>query len=117
MSTRTLSISDVIDIRRDATNGIATITMAAIYGVDQRTIRKVISGERWSSVPQDRTIKGHSNYEITADGRIWSNSKQGYLTLDTVGGIAQARLSKTKKDGTRAYTRVNVSDLVKTYFG
>jgi len=117
MSTRTLSISDVIDIRREATLGTSTADMAAHYDVDQRTIRKVISGERWSSIPQDRTIKGHSNYEITADGRIWSNTKQGYLVLDTVGGIAQARLSKTKKDGTRAYTRVNVSDLVQTYFG
>lgn len=117
MSAHTLNMTDVIDIRRSHANGTSSGILASSYGVDSRTIRKIVSGERWSSIPQDRIIKSHPNYAVTADGRVWSFAKNDYLTVKTVNGEAHVRLSKTKKDGTRVQVRKSVSKLVKTYFG
>jgi hypothetical protein len=103
-----LSARDVIDIRRLHSLGESTAQMAESYGVTQRTIQRIITGEIWSSIPEDKTLKGYNgNYEVTADGRIWSNTKRDYL--DVRNGAVRLTHSGKK-------TTLDITDIMKTYF-
>jgi hypothetical protein len=103
-----LSARDVIDIRRMHSLGEPTAQLATLYGVTQRTIQRVITGEIWSSIPNDKPLKGYNgNYEVTVDGRIWSKTKGDYM--DTRNGVVRLTHSGKK-------TTLDIADIVKAYF-
>lgn len=110
MSTNKLNITNVIDIRRNATLGTPTAELAAEYNVTQRTIQRVLTGEIWGYVPSDAPLYDFdSRYEVTVDGRIWSNTKNSYVAVSNNGN---ARLTYSGKKFT-----VNVNELVSEVFG
>jgi len=108
-----LNQSDVIDIRRYAAVGYTPSTLSGMYQIDDSYVSKIIKGKRWTNVPADRTVKGFENYEVTADGRVWSHAKSGYLTPTKNGKVT---LTKVTKNGTRKYETVEVSTLVQKHF-
>lgn len=111
-----LSQANVIDIRRSAIQGRKSANIASPYGVSARTVQRIIKGDLWASIPTDRFVKGFNNYEVTIDGRIWSNTKRGYISLESRAGQPAARLRKTLKSGKKVEKTVLVSQLVKSHF-
>lgn len=103
-----LSVSDVIDIRREASLGVPASELAADYYVGTRYIYKILNGEKRSSVPFPKTIKGFKNYEITPDGRVWSKNKNKYLSIAS-GKVRLTSINGTKKN-------LAISQLIKTHF-
>jgi predicted transcriptional regulator len=105
---RKLIARDVIDIRRLRATGSTTAEIAEFYGVTQRTVQRVLTGEIWSSVPADKPLKGfNGRYEVTADGRIWSNVKKDYV-VTTKGTV---RLTNSGKK-----TTLEIADILKSHF-
>jgi len=111
-----LNTTDVIDIRRESKIGTTTRDISHIFGVSPRTIQRIIRGELWATVPTDKSIKNFTNYDITYDGRVWSNSKGGYLALETRAGAPAVRLRKTLKSARRIEKTVPVSTLLAKHF-
>jgi hypothetical protein len=103
-----LSVSDIIDIRRGASRGVPASELALDYDVGTRYIYKILKGEKRSSVPFPKTIKGFKNYEITADGRVWSKTKNQYLSI-TSGKVRLTRINGIKQN-------LLIRDLMKKYF-
>ena len=116
MRTTKLEMSDVIDIRRLASKGVTSAEIAETFGIVRRHVNNIIAGEKWSSVPQDRIIKGFNNYAVTADGRVYSFSKGDYLSTKLVDRKPHVKLSKTMKNGTRTYKTISVDSLVQSHF-
>jgi hypothetical protein len=110
-----LTVSDVIDIRRHHANGISSTALGNIYGIDRRHVSDIVAGERWASVPNDKTIPSFNNYALTADGRVYSNTYGDYVAQEMIGGQPYVRLSKTVK-GTRVRKRIAISELVNKLF-
>lgn len=109
MKTTKLTANEIIDIRRARLLGASTAYLAIIYKVTERTIQRIVAGTRRSSVPTDVQLKGfNGNYELTFDGRIWSNKAQKYVSTTKNG---TARLSKGNQKVT-----VRIPDLLNTYF-
>lgn len=106
--TNKLSQSDIIDIRRYHMMGTPTNFLADKYDVSQRTIQRIIKGEMWASVPVDMPLYDfEGKYELTADGRIWSLSKNEYISTQN----GKARLTSYGRKVT-----VNIEDMVKEVF-
>lgn len=105
-----LSVSDVIDIRRMNIHGIPVSEINNHFpNVGERYLRKIISGEKRTSVPSDQVLKGTGGaYELTADGRVWSNSSNKYLSVSPSGSVT-LRQSGAKKT-------IKPSELVAKYF-
>jgi hypothetical protein len=116
MRTAKLEISDVIDIRRMSAQGATSAEIAESFGIVRRHVNNIITGGKWGSVPQDRVIKNFPNYAVTVDGRVFSFSKNDYLSTKMVDRKAHVKLSKTMKNGTRTYKTVSVDSLVKSHF-
>lgn len=109
MAANKLNNSDIINIRRNYTQGATTAMLALAYGVTQRTIQRIVNGSIWNSVPMDQPLKGFGGkYEITADGRIWSTIKNDYVSVSANG---TARLSQ----GGQKIT-VNINTLIEKHF-
>lgn len=103
-----LTVSDVIDIRRAAfTLDATTAQLAESFNVTQRTIQRILNGQIWGSVPHDQRLD-FGNYEVTADGRIWSINKKAYVAFNSNGNV---RLTVHGKKIT-----VNVNELVAENF-
>lgn len=107
MSTIKLNISNVIDIRRSAKLGESSANLASEYNVTRRTIERIITGQLWSSIPEDQPME-YGRYEVTVDGRVWSTAKNSYVSVDNKGNV---RLSF---DGKK--TTLNVDELVDQFF-
>lgn len=111
-----LNASDVIDIRRESKIGTPTRDISDIFGVSTRTVQRIVRGELWATVPTDKAIKNFTNYDITYDGRVWSNAKGDYLALETRAGQPAVRLRKTLKSARRIEKTVPVATLIAKHF-
>jgi hypothetical protein len=114
--TNKLTISDVIDIRRSSAKGLTSSDLSAMFNIVPRHVNSIITGQRWGNVPQDRIIKNFNNYAITVDGRVYSFTKNDYLTTrSNKNGEKFVDLKKTTRTGKQRKT-VSINELVNTHF-
>lgn len=75
-----LTDSDVIEMLILAEMGkVESFTeLARSFGVDRRTVSRIINGQSWSHVPRPRPLG--KNYFVCADGRVFSKTAGKFLS-------------------------------------
>ena len=101
--------TDILDIRNLVADENKSFTeVADIYGINRRTVSRIVNNTYWSHVPQPTTLSKLPNYVIYPDGRVYSKHTNKFLSTESRNGSTVNVKIKGK--------RYNVAELVANAF-
>lgn len=106
-----LTGSDVLDIRRLYSEGYTDSAIADEFGIHRKTVYNIVNRKTWQSVPNPRSVRGFSGYEVYPDGRVFSKAANTFVSpIQRASGPAV----RIRTSGGRR-TTVPVSTLLKGF--